>query len=108
MKKTIYSILSAICLLYLIGCSTPKCSIFRYDNGDDYFREGLHRIVGKDGKIGFADEKGNVVISPRFAFVFPFENGLAKATHEGHQVAEGEHWQWISPEWFYIDHKGDV
>ncbi len=108
MKKTIYSILSAICLLYLIGCSTPKYSIFRYDNGDDYFREGLHRIVGKDGKIGFADEKGNVVISPRFAFVFPFENGLAKATHEGHQVAEGEHWQWISPEWFYIDHKGDI
>lgn len=110
MRTKIYTIL----LLTISGILTSfagtvnEYSIFRYDNGDDYFREGLQRIVDNDGKIGFADEKGNVVITPRFAFAFPFENGLAKATLEGRRVADGEHWRWISPEWFYIDRKGEI
>lgn len=108
MKNALFLILSAICLLSSVGCSSQKYAIFQYDNGDDYFREGLHRVVDKDGKIGFADEKGNIVISPRFAFAFPFEDGLAEATMEGHMIKDGEYSHWISPEWFYIDHTGKV
>ena len=108
MKNALFLILSAICLLSSVGCSSQKYAIFQYDNGDDYFREGLHRVVDKDGKIGFADEKGNIVISPRFAFAFPFEDGLAEATMEGHMIKDWEYSHWISPEWFYIDHTGKV
>lgn len=68
--------------------------------------EGLRRIVDDQGRIGFSDEKGKVVISPRFAFAFPFENGVAKATFDGKSVEEGEYHRWVSPEWFYVDHNG--
>lgn len=72
---------------------------YHYDNGDDYFCEGLQRIVDKDGKIGFRDSMGNMAISPQFAFVFPFKDGYAKVTESGHSEAvdeAGEYHQWIS------------
>lgn len=100
--------LTCMVMVLLLGCSSHKYSIFQYDNGDDYFEEGLQRVVDREGKIGFADERGNVVIAPRFAFVFPFQNGVAKATFKGHLVNEGEHSRWISPDWFYVDHKGSI
>ena len=81
--------------------------IFHYDNGDDYIREGLRRIVDDNGKIGYVDANGKVKIAPRFAFGFPFENGVAKVTDYGHRVNEGEYWRWISPEWYFIDHDGN-
>lgn len=92
----------------LAGCASAKYSVYQYDNGDDYICEGVRRIVDRNGKIGYADEKGNVVIAPRFAFAFPFEDGMAKATYKGYEVSEGEHFRWISPEWFYIDHEGNI
>ncbi|WP_415965349.1 WG repeat-containing protein [Desulfovibrio piger] len=33
--------------------------------------------------MGYADEKGRVVIAPRFAFAHPFEGGRAKVTDTG-------------------------
>lgn len=92
----------------MAGCRSHSndYTIFRYDNGDDYICEGVRRIVDSKGLIGFADEKGRVEIEPRFAFAFPFENGVSKATLEGYEMKEGEHSRWISSEWFYIDHDG--
>lgn len=95
-----------ICCGVLGGCRSHGYSVFHYDNGDDYLAEGLRRIVDDSGKIGFADEKGRVIISPRYAFAFPFEGGRAKATFEGESVAEGEYHRWVSPAWFYIDRNG--
>lgn len=72
---------------------------YQYDNGDDYFSEGLQRIVDKDGKIGFRDSIGKIVIAPRYAFAFPFKEGYAKVTDTGHREAvneAGEYHQWIS------------
>ena len=37
---------------------------YLFDNGPDYTSEGLFRII-HDGKIGFANENGEVVIAPR-------------------------------------------
>lgn len=95
-------------LTLMSGCTAHRYSIYQYDNGDDYFREGLRRIVDRNGKIGFADERGRVVVSPRFAFAFPFENGVARVTAEGREIKEGEHSRWVSPEWFYIDREGNT
>ena len=78
---------------------------FIYDNGPDYFEEGLARIQ-KDGKIGFVNEAGEIVIEPQFAFADPFENGKARATNSGVKKTEGEHWFWDSKDWFYIDTTG--
>ncbi|MGG5506077.1 MULTISPECIES: WG repeat-containing protein [unclassified Myroides] len=106
-----------VCFLLLIGttsCMTSKSTHqpYWYDNGPDFVVEGMYRIVDEEGKMGFANVKGQVVIKPQFAFVFPFKNGVAKATFEGRsrEVAEsrGEYHYWDSPSWFYIDQKGNI
>ena len=108
MNRFIYYMSALLLSLSISGCVSNRYSIYQYDNGDDYICEGVRRIVDAHGRIGYADEKGSVVIRPRFAFAFPFENGMAKATMNGYSVNEGEHSRWISPDWFYIDHKGKV
>lgn len=50
-------------------------SVF-HDNGWDYYNEGLTRFL-KDGKVGFLDKGGNVVIQPLYDFAKYFENGTA-------------------------------
>lgn len=50
-------------------------SVF-YDNAWDYYEEGLARFV-KNGKVGFHDKKGNIVISPQFDFARSFTNGYS-------------------------------
>ena len=81
--------------------------VYKYDNGPDYIREGLFRIMDEDGWIGFADSLGNVVIKPQFKFATSFENGNAQATTSGDAINDGEHSFWKSDEWQLIDHKGD-
>lgn len=84
---------------------------FQYDNGDDYVSDGRYRIVDKDGKIGYASENNAVIISPRFAFGFPFKNGRAKVTDTGHleevEGSDGEYHYWESDNWYWIDKMGN-
>lgn len=80
--------------------------VFLYDNGPDYASEGLFRIV-KDGKIGYTDASTYaIVISPQFDCAYPFENGKAKVSTNCKTVADGEHRNWTSDEWQYVDKKG--
>lgn len=106
---------AALCIiigwsLFVSACSpSDKYAVYQYDNGDDYFSEGLQRIVDKDGKIGFRDSIGKIVIPPRYTFAFPFNEGYAKVTDTGHREAvdnRGEYHQWISDSWYYIDRTG--
>lgn len=84
---------------------------FQYDNGDDYVSDGRYRIVDKDGKIGYATEDNAVIISPRFAFGFPFKNGRAKVTDSGHleevKGSDREYHYWVSDNWYWIDKMGN-
>ena len=84
--------------------------VFKYDNGPDYIREGLFRIMDENGLIGFADSLGNVVIKPQFKFAFPFKNGRAKVTFTGEEktIFNEEHHEWVSNEWQYINKKGEL
>jgi hypothetical protein len=80
--------------------------VFPFDNGPDYSREGLFRII-ENKKIGFADSTtGNIVIKPQFGCAGTFENGLAKVSIECKTQSEGEHSSWISDHWYYIDKTG--
>lgn len=65
------------CLLTL-GYLIEPITIYQYENGDDYVREGLFRIIDRNGLFGFANKHGIVVIKPQFFFAFPFEGGKAK------------------------------
>ncbi len=84
--------------------------MFKHDNGPDYIREGLFRIMDENELIGFADSLGNVVIKPQFKFAFPFKNGKARITFTGEKTAisNGEHHEWVSNEWQYINKKGKL
>ncbi|RXE71139.1 WG repeat-containing protein [Muribaculaceae bacterium Isolate-002 (NCI)] len=85
---------------------------FQYDNGDDYISDGRFRIVDKEGKIGYATEGGAVIITPRYAFGYPFSNGKAKVTDEGHlaevEGSNGEYHYWESNNWCWIDKMGNI
>lgn len=52
-----------------------------FDNGPDYYEDGLSRFIEKDkkgnDKVGFHDRKGNVVIQPLYDHASPFRNGYA-------------------------------
>ncbi len=55
-------------------------SVF-FDNGPDYYEEGLARFIDpKTGKIGFHDRRGHVVIKPEFDFASPFKNGTSNVS----------------------------
>jgi len=47
------------------------------NNGPDEVNDGLVRMRDENDLIGFANIDGEIVISPRFADVHPFVNGLA-------------------------------
>ena len=79
--------------------------VFWFDNGPDYVSDGLFRIV-KDKKIGYADENGNIVITPKFDCAFPFEKGIAKVSTNCQTESDGEHSMWKSESWIYIDKRG--
>jgi hypothetical protein len=81
--------------------------IFPYDNGPDYPSEGLFRII-QDGMIGYADEKGNVVIKPQFSAARPFQNGMAAFCNGCIEVAQDEHKVWKGGKWGFINRKGEV
>lgn len=81
--------------------------VFAYDNGPDEPSDGLFRIVGSDGRIGYADTLGHIVIAPKYKFAYPFVKGKAKVADEGHTVIDRDsygdkHETWVSDKWYYI------
>lgn len=79
--------------------------VFWYDNGPDYLSEGLFRML-ENGKIGYANEFGKVVILPQFECADSFENGRARVTKKCKLIPEGEYTRRESSEWFYINKQG--
>jgi len=78
---------------------------YTFDNGPDYFEEGLARFV-QDRKFGFFDESGKVVIQPQFDFAYPFKDGKAKVGWGCTFTPDGEHQQVSGGEWKQIDKTG--
>ena len=82
---------------------------FVVDNGPDPFSEGLARHVDGD-KIGFYDQRGQVVIPARFVYAGPFAcnraafcEGCERKSSDG-----GEHNFYAGGRWGYIDRGGQV
>lgn len=81
--------------------------VFVFDNGPDEVHDGLFRIV-ENGKIGYANMKGEIVIKPQYDGAFQFENGKAKVGIGCKTQSYGEHSGWIGGRWSTIDKKGNV
>ncbi len=78
--------------------------VFPYNNQPDSPSEGLFRII-ENGKTGYADKEGRVVITPKFDCAFPFKGGLAKVGEQSRDMNKAGIYdsRFI---WYYIDKKG--
>lgn len=80
------------------------------DNGPDYFKEGLARFF-EDGKMGFFDRTGRIVVPARFEWIAPFSDGRARFCEGCAKKPEdehGEHFRMTGKRWGYIDRTGRV
>ena len=79
-----------------------------FDNMPEEFNEGLLRVK-RNGKMGFANKYGQVVIPCIYDFVDWFENGKARVALNARVVPlhNGEHTMIESDDWFHIDKKGN-
>lgn len=78
-----------------------------YDNGPDYFVEGLARTI-QNGKIGFVNRSLKIVIEPEYDAAYPFLDGVAKVGINCKSIKDGEHSYWQCNKWFYIDTYGEI
>lgn len=87
----------------------PLFEVYCFDNGPDYVKEGLFRII-ENNKMGFANMNGEVVIKPQFDFVQPFQEcGYAVFNMGGKlkKIAD-ERWRWDGGKWGIINKKGEI
>ena len=78
---------------------------FFFDNGPDYFEEGLFRFV-ENKKLGFADSNGNKVIPAQFECVSIFNSGRAAFCEGCKEEKDGEYSLWRGGKWGFIDKTG--
>jgi hypothetical protein len=82
----------------------------RMDNWADSFHDGLVRVV-RNKKYGFANRKGQIVISTNYDGAMNFERGTAKVCIRcGSKCADHdcEHHVFAGGEWLQINTKGNV
>ncbi len=77
------------------------------DNGPDDFAEELARFR-REGKVGFFDRRGKVVIEPRYSFALPFSEGLAAVCEGCTEQPDGEHTKLAGGRWGFIDRRGTL
>jgi len=80
---------------------------YLYDNGADYFQEGLSRTE-QNNKFGFIDVQLKIVIKPEYDFAYPFSGGVSKVCLGCKKVKIGEHTEMQNGQWGYIDKSGNV
>jgi hypothetical protein len=81
--------------------------VLTFDNGPDYFQEGLARTEQK-GKIGFIDKKLSIVVRPEYDFAFPFSNGVSVVCNGCTKKKAGEHTEVAGGRWGAIDTRGKI
>jgi len=81
---------------------------FFYDNGADYFSEGVRRFI-KNGKVGFVDRNGTIIIKAEHDFATPFKYGYASFCDGcDWEKTEDEHKAIVGGTWAVMNFKGEV
>lgn len=82
--------------------------IVMFDNGPESFHDGLLRVL-RNGKMGYANRFGQIVIPCIYDYAKWFENGQAEVTFKAKEYIDmEEHRRVESDEWFKIDKKGNT
>ena len=77
-----------------------------FDNGPEPFSEGLIRVF-RNGKMGYANKYGQVVIPCIYEYAKQFENSKAQVTFDAVEYIDmDEHRIVESDDWFQIDKAG--
>lgn len=77
-----------------------------FDNGPDYFEEGVARFL-ENSKVGFFSSRGEKVIPAKYDFATPFKDGLSSVCIGCAQVPLDEERMKIDGgKWGMIDHAG--
>ncbi len=80
--------------------------IVMFDNGPEPFNENLTRVL-RNGKMGYANKFGQIVIPCEYDYAKWFENGKAEVTYNAKEYFDlDDHKRVESSEWFVIDKKG--
>ena len=77
------------------------------DNGPDSFSEERGRYV-EDGKIGFIDLSGRVIVRAQYGFATPFKNGCSRVCDDFVRVKESEYEFIRSDRWGCIGRNGEL
>lgn len=84
-----------------------KPYFIKNNNDFDRFSDGLARYE-ENGKIGFFNEQGQVVIAARYEFASPFKNGLAAVARKVQWENDGELELVKHAEVGFIDNQGNL
>ncbi|HLH93451.1 MAG TPA: WG repeat-containing protein [Xanthobacteraceae bacterium] len=95
----------AIQRFHYVGRDGRMAPVITFDNGPDYFVEGLARTP-LGGRIGYIDRSLRVVIPPRYDWGSPFEHGRAAVCNGCVPKREGEHVFMEGGLWGLIDRDG--
>jgi hypothetical protein len=93
--------------LHFVSRTGKTARAFYFDNGADYFVEGLARTI-RDGKMGFVNSELVEVVAPQWDFAEPFAGGFARVCVGCLEQREGEHSVIVGGEWGVIDRTGRV
>jgi hypothetical protein len=79
-----------------------------FDNGPDWFHDGLVRFE-RHGKCGFANRQGVAVVPPEYGGCLNFQDGIARACMGCHSEVidkKDGHSTFVGGEWFCLDASG--
>ena len=93
--------------IYYINKDAQLVRTHLFDNGPDYFKDGLARTI-KNNKFGFINKKLSVVIKPEYDFAFPFIKGQAKVCNGCSLKPADEHKAVEGGRWGVIDKQGNI
>ena len=87
--------------------------MYFYDMGADYFSEGLARYLNHEDKMGFVNDKLEVIIPAKYDYVDSIQNGVAIVSNGSHSEKvsddkEEEHSHMVGGIWGAIDKNGAV
>lgn len=92
---------------YILSNGKAHDVIF-FDNGADYFEDGMARFISPEGKTGFINEDLKVVIPATHEFVAPFRQGKAYFCDGCALDGKGEHQAVIGGLWGIMNTKGET
>lgn len=78
-----------------------------FDNWADEFHNGLVRVL-RNGKYGYANRNGTLVIRPEYEGALSFGKGTAVVCRQCRTATDGEHSWFTGGNWFRIDRRGKV